>query len=494
MSWNADRAKTRIREHMKTVPTVDGNIALDSAKAFASVTKSGLISRLPVRQAFLVEGAHLYGQLLDFDDLVAESGVETEASHRKLLRFLSMHYRVWDAIVDGDDGDRIDYHGARLHAVVTSPAGNPAAQIAKAVALARKLAEAAEKLGQAHGFPSRIRFGIDHGRCLAMTTGRSHEKDTLFLGRPANHAAKLAAAEQEEGIFLTDAAQRRAKPGAVRKSAGRDVLDESYVAEAVRNFAFDKLDRRVAEIATDVVEPIFHFKRPTLPLSNVKFADLTPAKSVRMGMATIFADIDGFTRFVDDAIEGGADEIRKAVTTVHVIREELNSVLKEDFEGKRIRFIGDCIHGCVAESERVDDAPKSVRQAVICATAMRSSFDLCLEAVGSDADIDLAVGVEYGPTPMTRLGYRGDDSVRCAASRATIDAERTQQGIEGGGIRLGPVAQRVAEPMVRKVFASGPLMSFDAASDLLAAPQSPTVQILRSEPSARSHVISPKRV
>jgi class 3 adenylate cyclase len=88
-----------------------------------------------------------------------------------------MHYRVWDSIVDGDDGDRVDYHGARLHAVIASPSGDPAAQIARAVALARKLTEAAQKVGQAHGFPSRIRFGIDHGKCLAMTTGRgSHEK------------------------------------------------------------------------------------------------------------------------------------------------------------------------------------------------------------------------------------------------------------------------------------------------------------------------------
>jgi class 3 adenylate cyclase len=487
MSWNPDRAKSRIREHLKTVPVVDGNIALDSAKAHAAVRKSGLIGRLPIRQAFLVEGVHLYGQLLDFDDLVAESGIETEASHSRLLRFLSMQYRVWDAIVDGDDGDRVDYHGARLHAVVTSPAGDPASQIAKAVALARKLAEAAEKLGQAHGFPSRIRFGIDHGRCLAMTTGRSHEKDTLFLGRPANHAAKLAAADMEEGIFLTEAAQRRAKPGAVRKSGGQTVLDEAYVAEAVRNFAFDSLDRRAAEVAMDVAEALFRFKRPMLPLSGVKFADLTPANSVRMGMASIFADIDGFTRFVDQAIEGGAAEIRRAVTTVHLIREELNSVLNEDFGGKRIRFIGDCIQGCMAEDERVDDGPKTVRQAVMCANAMRSSFDLCLEAVSSDAEIELAVGIEYGPTPMTRLGYRGDDSIRCAASRATIDAERTQQAIEGGGIRLGAVARQVAEPVVRKIFAAGPLMSFDAASDLLAAPQSPAVSIVRSEPSARSH-------
>lgn len=484
MSWNADRAKSRIREHLKTVPEVDRQVALDSA----TMAKRGLLSRMPLSEAFVVEGAHLYGQLLDFEDLVADQGQETETAHRRLLRFLNMHYRVWDSIVDGDDGDRVDYHGARLHAVIASPVGDPAAQIERAVALARKLTEAARKVGEAHGFPSRIRFGIDHGKCLAMTTGRgAHEKDTLFLGRPANYAAKLVSSGTDQGIFLTETAQKRVAARAVRKHAGTMTLDEAYVQDAARKYAFDSIDRTATEIALNSAEPMFRFKRPTLPLSTVKFGELSPANSIRMGMASIFADIDGFTNFVDQSILGGSEKIREAVKIVHVIREELNSVLKEDFGGKRVRFIGDCIHGCVAEGERADDAAKSVREAVLCASAMRSSFDLCLETVRSDAAIDLAVGIEYGPTPMTRLGHRGDDSVRCAASRATIEAERTQQAIEHGGVRLGAVAAAVADPAVRKHFSAGRLMSFDFASDLLWTAQAPAVQILRSEPAARSH-------
>jgi hypothetical protein len=35
-------------------------------------------------------------------------------------------------------------------------------------------------------------------------------------------------------------------------------------------------------------------------------------------------------------------------------------------------------------------------------------------------------------------------------------------------------------------------MSFDSASDLLMTVQAPAVQILRSEPAARSHAASPK--
>jgi class 3 adenylate cyclase len=489
MPWNQDRAKSRIREHLKTVPGVDGQMALDSAV----LAKRGLLSRIPNREAFVVEGAHLYGQLLDFEDLVTEHGQETEAAHRRLLRFLNMHYRVWDSIVDGDDGDRIDYHGARLHAVIASPVGNPAAQIERAVALARKLTEAARKVGDAHGFPSRIRFGIDHGKCLAMTTGRgANEKDTLFLGRPANHAAKLVASSSEQGIFLTDTAQKRVVAGAIQKRAGTMTLDEAYVETAVRKYAFGSLDRTASAVATDLSEPMFRFKRPMLPLSTVKFSELSPANSIRMGMASIFADIDGFTNFVDQSILGGSEKIREAVKVVHVIREELNSVLKEDFGGKRVRFIGDCIHGCVAEGDRADDAAKSVREAVLCASGMRSSFDLCLETVRSDAVIDLAVGIEYGPTPLTRLGHRGDDGVRCAASRATIEAERTQQAIEHGGVRLGAAAAVVADPAVRKHFSAGRLMSFDSASDLLWTAQAPAVQILRSEPAARSHATLPK--
>lgn len=75
--------------------------------------------------------------------------------------------------------------------------------------------------------------------------------------------------------------------------------------------------RRVDEVAQDAAEPIFRFKRPELPLTSVKFADLSSANSVRMSMASTFADIDGFTDFVDQA-KGGALEITKAVITLHV--------------------------------------------------------------------------------------------------------------------------------------------------------------------------------
>ena len=54
-------------------------------------------------------------------------------------------------------------------------------------------------------------------------------------------------------------------------------------------------------------------------------------------MASLFADIDGYTLFVDNAIRQGQEAIKTAVVGIHVIREELNDVLKADCEGKRVR-------------------------------------------------------------------------------------------------------------------------------------------------------------
>jgi hypothetical protein len=497
MTWDAVRAKARIQRHLTTVPLVADGVTL--AQHIATLRESrnaGDFDSLSTRRTFLVEGAHLYGQWLDFDDLVLEQERETEASHARVLRFLHICYRIWDAIVDGEDGHRVDYHGARMHAVLTEPVGNPRGQVERAVALANKLAEAAKQVSAEYGFSARIRFGIDHGRCLAMTTGRSHERDTLFLGAPANHAAKKAAEEGGPGVFLANGALRAVGSEAVAKGhSGETFLTESFIRDANMRYRFVEIETAVASLIEERRRgssgAVFRFHRHTPPLSHLKFVELSPANSVRMGMTSLFADIDGFTAYVDTAISGGSALIKSAVTTVHVIREELNDVLQSDFGGKRVRFIGDCIHGCLAAGESADDPSKAIDDIAMCAAAMRSSFDLCLRLVQPSAGLDLAIGIEYGPVPMTRLGTRGDDSVRCAAARAVVLAERIQQSIEGGGVRMGPAALSMARPVVRKHFGEAArIIGYASAADLLGAVSSPAVQVIRENPAARPHTLA----
>lgn len=494
MTWDAARSEARIRKHLTTVPTVADGVTLAKHVAMLQeARKREDFGEISTRRTFLVEGAHLYGQLLDFDDLVMELGHETEASHARVFQFLHVYYRIWDAIVEGEDGHRVDYHGARMHALVTEPEGDSRGQVERAVALASKLAEAAKHVGSAYGLPARIRFGIDQGRCLAMTTGRSHERDTLFLGAAANHAAKKAAEDGGPGVFLANDALRVVGAQALAKSfSGEMSLTDSYIRGAASRYRFEGIDKAVASLVEERQrgsnQTVFQFHRHMPPLAHLKFAELNPAKSVRMGMASLFADIDGFTAYVDAAIRGGPLLIKTAVKTVHVIREELNDVLQDDFRGKRVRFIGDCIHGCLAAGNNVDDPAKAIDDTAMCAAGMRSSFDLCLDLVQPSADLDLAIGIEYGPVSMTRLGTPGNDSVRCAAGRAVIQAERIQQSIEGGGVKMGQMALSNARSAVRKLFGEAArIVSYASAADLLGADSSPAVQIIRENPAARPH-------
>jgi class 3 adenylate cyclase len=270
-------------------------------------------------------------------------------------------------------------------------------------------------------------------------------------------------------------------PGDIRKI---DLL----VCAAQNRGRFNRVLLAADSVAKDRSDVRFEFHRARPPLAELSFEDLSPSRSVRMGMASLFADIDGFTAYIDGAIQAGGKAISNAVRDIHVLREELNSVLKEDFGGKRVRFIGDCIHGVIAEGSQRDDAEASVKEAVLCASGMRSSFSLARDILGTIDSLDLAIGVEYGQVPLTRLGCRGTESVRCAAGLAVVLSEKLQQSLQGGGIVLGEEAKEHADSTARNYFEKHTeLMEFANAADYFGSITSPVVQVLRHDEGARPH-------
>lgn len=496
VAYSDQRARARINEHMKTAPTVADDVKLVRTVR-GQVAAKAVADRYPARHAVLVEGVHIYGQLTNFEKIVADQrNNETESSHRQVLEFLDAHYRVWDGLVEDAGALTVDFHGPRLHAVLTDPPGNPKEQIERAIALAVALRSVADRLAAEYGINTEIRFGIDQGPCLAMTTGRAHEADTLFLGSPANHAAKLAANGPEGGIYLTRNALKILR-GSDRVGLLTDwyeVAPQDVIQRASVSHQYQKVRAKAEEVIKErTAQPSFTFRRSAPPLKGISFADLMPSNTVRQGMASIFADIDGYTAFVDNAIRGGHEAIKLAVLGVHTIREELNSVLKEDFGGKRVRFIGDCIHGLIAVWQKNEDDPRgTVKEASLCAAAMKSSFDLCLEMIDGLDDLDLAIGVEYGVVPLTRMGRPGDQSVRCATGKAVIISERQQQAIQGGGIQLGENAKRVAAENVVKFFGeSTRILGYDEATALLESQHSPITSITKELPAARPYLKKP---
>ena len=81
---------------------------------------------------------------------------------------------------------------------------------------------------------------------------------------------------------------------------------------------------------------------------------------------------------------------KHVVRALHVLRSELDAVLHTEFAGRKVRFIGDCVHGLAVRGNSPDDRRKeTISNLTLCAAGMRSSFNLALTKLkekGTDAN------------------------------------------------------------------------------------------------------------
>lgn len=219
---------------------------------------------------------------------------------------------------------------------------------------------------------------------------------------------------------------------------------------------------------------LFEFTRHTPPFADLDVETLTPGNSRRQESTSIYADIDGFTAYVSDRIDED-DSAKDVVRALHVLRAELDAVLHADFAGRKIRFIGDCVHGVLIEgtSQTTDDA-ETAKNAMLCAAAMRSSFEeaiTILEEEGIDTgDLGIQIGLEHGPTAITRLGYKGQ-RIRCCISRAVLRSEDEQRRCKGNETAIGPTTYKYAPEAFRTLFGDSRIRAdfdYDEATNALA--------------------------
>ena len=449
-TWNEDRARKRIRARLDEVETV----------TIADWKRDLSLTGIPRNKAYRVDGVHLYADILNLDEMLRCTDAEGETCHKRTLRFLNQHYRAVERILNECEMRRVDFANQRLHALVTKPYDDEAMRVHRAVAAAQLIIDVLAETGDdyEHIADAVVRVGIDTGRTLAVNNGRSGNREPLFLGPAANHAAKRAAGGAAAGIFLTNEAREAIGLRRVREAD----LDATPLTAAEVKTSQDKADLGASKDSIvrkwrDDLEdnPIgdFVFSGHTPPMRNLNFTVLTPGNSKRQDALSLYADLDGFTRYVARHIDNEPEDVVRAM---HVIRSELEAVLSAEFEGRRVRFIGDCIHGLMAEgTARTTDSEASVSDAVLCAGALRSSFDVCLGMLG-DEDVDtaglgLAVGLEYGPMTATRLGLKGSRT-RCSVSRGVLASEEEQARCSGRETAIGVTAHGKATEAVRGLF------------------------------------------
>ncbi|MEP9358083.1 hypothetical protein [Sphingomonas sp. KR3-1] len=487
MSWSRQRAEARIRKFQENAPQIsvqryaDEYLPLLEAKRLSARARGDHAGAeapplfdLPNGAAVLVDTVQLYVRALNYDEVRLEDGRETPGSHAKGLAFLHMLYGAGDRVVEHAGGQRVDHHGARMHAVVIEPRGDASLgeRVAAAIGLAEEIIGLAGAAGQEFlrdlNLRPRFRIGIDIGPCVAINSGRSDEREPMFIGSAANHAAKLAQGK-EEGIFLSDRVRaafgmRRATTLMEERSIAANGFELARLragSSAVRDITeltrgrLEKWREDLRGSGSAVLSPgAFGFHHHTPPLRSIDYAVLAPANSIRMPLVSIFADLDRYTAYIDACMASG--RLAEAVRLLHILRSEFNAVLQEDFSGRKVRFIGDSIHGLIADgTARHTDEAQSVTLAARCAGALRSSFKLCQLLVPGASKLGLAIGFELGWTPISRIGIRGDRAVRTASSLAVRASEQCQRDCGATETKIGPTAYAQATPAVRRLFQSG---------------------------------------
>ena len=200
-SWNKDRAAKRIDAKLAELPLKDIEIR--------EYVRDTDLANLPSNVAYRVDGVHLYADILNLSEMLHVTEIEGETCHRRTLRFLNLHYRAVYRILQRVDSIFVDFHNQRLHSVVVKPYDSETDRLHKAVAMGQLIINVLAQTGQDADHPAaKVRIGIDTGKALAVNNGRRGHREPLFLGEPANHAAKRAGGGTATGIYLTNEARK----------------------------------------------------------------------------------------------------------------------------------------------------------------------------------------------------------------------------------------------------------------------------------------------
>lgn len=480
-SWKEDRARDHIKKKIKDVETV----------TVVDYKRDTSLESIPTNKAYRIDAAHVYVDILNLDDMLNVTETEGETCHKRTLRFLNLHFRAANRAIRGADAKRVDFHNQRLHAIVAKPYGDAdeAARVHRAVALAQLVIDVLDETGDddEHIPAAKVRVGIDTGKALAVNNGRNGYREPLFLGDPANHAAKLSAGGSATGIYLTNTArlaiglEEVGAPATTRLTP--EEIETSQTQAALDATAESIIDEWRKDLKNNPIGA-FEFSRPTPPLRDLDISVLTPGNSRRFDGVSVYADLDNFTQYVSDNIDTDAEDV---VRVLHVLRAELDRVLTSDFEGRKIRFIGDCLHGIAFDgTSRATDDEASISSAVLCAGGLRSSFNLAIEMLGDEgidvASLGLQIGFEFGPMTITRLGMQGD-RVRCAISRGVRRSEKEQGRCGDRETAIGPSAYDAGTQAVRDLFGKGRKIAdldYDTAVDALTDNDDQTAKVARA--------------
>lgn len=334
MSWSygtaLDRATTRY-----------GDLADLTIADVVRSTDFDLISQSRPRR---VIGTHLYAGIANFTALLRQAD---DAGSEDLLLKLHLFAREATRIVKNDfDGCKVHFQGPRVHALAYRPVGDELAMATKAVLTALALRHMAAAFNEVFDLTDsaawKLEAGLDHGTALATRNGATGDRELLFLGSPANHAAKIIGSA---GSIRLTGTVKELLPAGLDDHVAATATDDVWYVKAVSaatisematdfgwSWSLDAIRTRLEE-AADTYPP------GTVKVSNVRDKidknTLAISNAKRVNGVSMFADVDGFTGYIDGLTDD--DDLVEAAKAFHVLRGGMRDTAVQDFNALRVQ-------------------------------------------------------------------------------------------------------------------------------------------------------------
>lgn len=434
MSWNYDESMERIRRHLDNM----GDIDVQKLSREADLGK--LLSETTCREIY---GAHVYVEVSNFTRLASDE-IYSKENYKRLIRSLHIYQREVSRIVERDemfDGIRVHFQGSKLHALFYRPIDDGERLASRAVLLQLVLRDFVGNVFNP-SFPDyepfAIAVGTDVGDVIGTKNGSRGDRELLFLGSPANQAAKIVSSSNRyrltDNIYdalpddLKEVCAEVEKDLYRIKPVSQEDLDEMLLARGI-TWNREESAKRIKE------------DREKFPLKDISYGSakelinldsLSIHNNKRVLAASVFADVSGFTAYIDEA-ETEAER-KEALRVFHAIRKELATVVRADYDGLRVQFQGDRVQALLHLPE--DEEDEIVAEAVHTAAGLQSSMERTIKAVLPEAEkLELAVGVDVGTTLASKLGTRGHRDRVCVGV-AVENAANLEECSEGGRIAI----------------------------------------------------------
>ncbi len=449
MAWDEQRSRDRVEAndfHDFEVDVQDLRRTMD----FRNMGKKD------VRRA---EGVHLYVDVPNFHRAVNDAGNDQQ-KQRKLVRAASVLRKVQGDVLKQDEIGDIQRQTVRLHALAYKPYDGDdecreTDRVERAVIHAIThntyvLDVFNEVFADLRDFDSAV--GLAGGTSYIANIGRHGKRELISLGSCANLAAKILGGRDTITItkamydILPDCLKDHFEKGSVISGA------QTYRAKGLRWSRYPEL---AGELGVTWDEQKWTARteqyRDELPLQEIEIADATSLIDVsslsernckRTAAVALYADLDGFTRYVREAETN--EKVVSLIRQFHMIRAEFHAVVGSDYDGLVLQHRGDCILAILHLPCGDDQHAKRCQKALDIAIGLQSSMEHALNKHLADRkEIHVAVGLDVGKAFVTRLGKKGRRVTICFGPEVST-AERLQ-------MRTGPKGIRISEAIYEQL-------------------------------------------